>query len=283
MPPRTKEKVPAGRPDFSPAGAGPALPPGRAPAAPAGAGAGGAAALLDRAVDRAGDERSGDRVGGVALHDDRAARREGGGGVATGGREGEREVAGTEDRDRAERHHPLPDVGARQWRTVRHGGIDPHPEVVALRHHTGEQPQLAGRPTHLPGDPGLGQPALADGLDDDRVLVGLDLRGDGLEERTALRRAGRPVGRERLGGGAAGGGDVGLLGVGAGDDAGGLIGHGGSSQLSCWRCCPGVGVRPSSLPPCPRGSAARHARRRAGRTAAGGPARRDDRQRRDPP
>ena len=193
--------------------------------------AGGQAGLLDGAGDRAGDEGAGDRVGGVALHDDGAAGGERRGGVAARGGEGEREVAGPEDRDRAERHHPLTDVGARQGRTVRQRRVDAHAEVVALPDDAGEHPQLAGGAADLAGDPPLGQPALADRLRDDRVLVGLDLGRDRLQEGAPLLGGGGAVGGEGLDGCRGGGGDVGLLGVGASDDRGGEVRHGFLSLL----------------------------------------------------
>ena len=168
-----------------------------------------------------GHERAGDRVGRVGLHDDGAAGGEGGGGVAARGGEGEREVARAEDRDRAERHHPLADVGARQRRTVRHRGVDPDAEVVALADDGREHPQLSRRTPDLTRDAALGQPALADRLGDDRLLVGLDLGRDRLQEGAAILGGGGAVGAERLGRCRGGGGDVGLLGVGASDDGGG--------------------------------------------------------------
>ena len=113
-------------------------------------------------VDRAGDEVAGARVGGVALDHDRAAGGQRGGGVAAGGGEGEREVAGAEDGDRAERDLPLADVGARQRRAVRQGGVDADAEVVAAAYDAGEHPQLAGGAADLAGDARLGQVALGD-------------------------------------------------------------------------------------------------------------------------
>ena len=104
---------------------------------------------------------------------------------------------------------------------VRQRGVDPDPEVVALPDDAGEHPQLARRTSDLARDAALGQPALADRLDDDRVLVGLDLGRDRLEERAALLGGRGAVGAERLGRGRGGGGDIGLLGVRARDDGGG--------------------------------------------------------------
>ena len=186
------------------------------------------AGLLDRAGDRAGDELAGARVGGVALDDDRAAGGQRGGGVAAGGGEGEREVAGAEDRHRTERDHPLPQVGPRQRRPVGQRRVEPYAEVVAAAYDAGEEPQLAGGAADLAGDPALGQGALGHGGLDDRVAVGLDLVGDGVEERAALLGGGGAVGRERVGGRGRGGLDGGGLGVGAGNDRVGGERHGRS-------------------------------------------------------
>ena len=154
-----------------------------------------------------GDEDAGARVGRVALDHDRAAGGQRGGGVAAGGGEGEREVAGAEDGDRAERDHPLADVGARQRRAVRHGRVDADAEVVTSAYDVGEHPQLAGRATDLAGDAAVGEVALGDGGLDDRVLVGLDLGGDGVEEGAALLGGGGAVRRECFGGSGGGGFD----------------------------------------------------------------------------
>ena len=64
--------------------------------------------------DGAGDDLTGAGMRRVTLDDDGAARGQRGSGVAAGGGEGERKVAGTEDGDRAERNLSLADVGARQ-------------------------------------------------------------------------------------------------------------------------------------------------------------------------
>ena len=107
------------------------------------------------------DQLGGARVGGWALTTtgQPAASAEAVSPPATG--EGEREVAGAEDRDRAERHLPLPDVGARQRRAVRQRRVDADAEVVALADDAGEQPQLAGGAAELAGEPARGQPGLA--------------------------------------------------------------------------------------------------------------------------
>ncbi len=186
----------------------------------------------DGAADRAGDQLAGARVSRVALDDDRAAGGQRGRGVPAGGGEGEREVAGPEDRDRAEGDLALPEVGARQRRPVRQGGVDADAEVVAASCDGGEHPQLAGGATDLARDAGLRQVALGDGRLDDRVPVGLDLVGDGVEERAALLGGGGAVGRERLGGRGGRGGDVGLTGLRAGDDRAGLLSGAGHAVLS---------------------------------------------------
>ena len=203
---------------------------------------GGQAVRRDRARDGAGDQLAGARVGGVALDDDRAAGGERGRGVAAGGREREREVAGAEHGHGAERDHPLPEVRSRQRGAVRQRRIEPDAEVVAAPDDAGKHPQLAGRPAELARDPRLGQPALGDRRLDDGVAVGLELGRDRVEERAPLLRRRRAVDGERLGGRGRGGLDRGHLGVGTGDDRVGGERHGshspafsGSARARCRR------------------------------------------------
>ena len=129
------------------------------------------------------------RVGRVALDHDRAAGGERGGGVAARGGEGEREVAGAEDGDRAERRPSAAGcrraaaAPARAWpgRCGRRGG----------RRWRTTPANMRSWPVVRPTSPVMrasGQVALGDGGLDDRVLVGLDLGGDRLEE---VARAGR--------------------------------------------------------------------------------------------
>lgn len=76
----------------------------------------------------------------MTLDHDRAARGECRGGVPAGGGEGERKIAGAEDGDRAQRHHPLPEVGSWEWRALGQRRVEPDPEVVAVPDHVGEEP-----------------------------------------------------------------------------------------------------------------------------------------------
>ena len=116
--------------------------------------AGRQAGLLDGAGDGAGDQLAGARVGGVALDDDRAAGGQRGGGVAAGGGEREREVAGAEDGDRAERDHPLPQVGSRQGCAVGQRRVEAYAEVVAAAYDArrrGAAGRWCGRPRRRSG------------------------------------------------------------------------------------------------------------------------------------
>jgi hypothetical protein len=95
---------------------------------------------------------SAEAVCGVRLGDDRAARRQRRRRVATGDAEGQREVAGAEHRDGAEGDGTLPDVRARQRRSLRLGRIDAGAVPATLAQHLGEQPQLAGGAADLACD-----------------------------------------------------------------------------------------------------------------------------------
>ena len=88
-------------------------------------------------------------MGVVRLDDDGAAGGQRRCGVAAGDREGEREVAGAEDGDGAQRNGALPDVGPRQRGSIGQRGIDAGAVPAALAQHAGEQPQAVrwcGRP-----------------------------------------------------------------------------------------------------------------------------------------
>ena len=91
---------------------------------------------------------------GVTLDDHRAAGGQRRGGVATGHREGEREVAGAEHRDRAERNGPLPQVGTRERACGRAAAcLDAHLPPAAVADQCGEQAQLADRTGRLASHP----------------------------------------------------------------------------------------------------------------------------------
>lgn len=98
------------------------------------------------------------------------AGRQGGGGVAARDGEGEGEVAGAEDGDRAEWDEHPPDVGSRSHRGLRRvvdGGL----EVPAFAEGVGEEPELERRPGQL------------------------TLQADGTEPRLAVRLAAQYLGR----------------------------------------------------------------------------------------
>ena len=109
--------------------------------------------------------------------------------------------------------------GTIRWRMSARGSgarsgmrrVDADAEVVTSPYDVGEHPQLAGRAADLAGDAADREVALGDGGLDDRVLVGLDLGGDRVEEGAALLGGGGAVRRERLGGSGGGGLDVGVV------------------------------------------------------------------------
>ena len=85
---------------------------------------------------------AGARVRRMRLDDDGAARGKSGGGVSTGDREGEREVAGAEDDDGAERAQHGANVGARQRLAVGQSRIDARVDPGALLDNAGEETKL---------------------------------------------------------------------------------------------------------------------------------------------
>jgi hypothetical protein len=151
----------------------------------------------DGAGDRGRDDLRGAGVGVVRLDHHRAAGRQGGGGVAPGDGEGEREVAGGEHRDRPDGNAARPDVGPPGGLAVGQRVVDARPVPAALPQRRREQPELPGGPPDLAGQPGQGQAGLAVGalgrLRADRV----DLVGGELEQARALLDGGGPEGLER--------------------------------------------------------------------------------------
>ncbi len=121
-------------------------------------------------------------MGGVRLHDHRAARGEGGCGVATGGGEGEREIAGAEHRHGPQRDLALPQIGTRQGRALRHGGIDAQAEPVALAHGGREEAKLPHSAAALAFEPRAGQAAFLHGPFDQPVAQRDDPVGAGFQE-----------------------------------------------------------------------------------------------------
>ena len=168
----------------------------------------GQAVLLDGPGDRAGDQLGGAGVGRVGLDHDGAAGGERGGGVTARDGEGQREVAGTEDRDRAQRDPALADVGTGERCAVRQRRVDPGADPAALADQGGEQAQLVGGAGQLAADPRLDDAGLALHALDEGVAEGVDVVGDLLEERAALLGAGLAVDAERLARERGGPGDV---------------------------------------------------------------------------
>jgi len=72
---------------------------------------------------------------GMCFHYHRAAGGESGSRISPRDREGEREIAGAEDRNRAEWDMPLSQVGAGEWLAVRYGVVDARVLPAALANH----------------------------------------------------------------------------------------------------------------------------------------------------
>ena len=163
------------------------------------------AEVRDGLGDGLADEFAGAGVGVVGLEDHRAAGGEGRGGVAARRREGQREVAGAEDGDRAQRDLALADVGAGQRRAVRQGRVDADAAEVALADHVGEEAQLAGGAGAFALQAGGGQAGFLAGADDQFVADGLDVVRDRVQERGVGFRVQRAEGLEGLRGRGGGG------------------------------------------------------------------------------
>lgn len=107
-------------------------------------GAGVEADVLDGFGDRPGGELAGAGVGGVALDDDGAPGGEGARGVAAGGRVGQGEVAGAEDRDGTERAEHAADVGLGDGAAAGLPAVDDRADPVAVARDAGEHAEGGG-------------------------------------------------------------------------------------------------------------------------------------------
>ncbi len=96
-------------------------------------------------------------MGAVGLDHHRAPGSQGRGGVATGDREGQGEVAGAEHCHRTECHLALAQVRTRQRLALGQRRIDPHVQPFASAYHPGEQAQLLAGAPALTLDARLGQ------------------------------------------------------------------------------------------------------------------------------
>ncbi len=170
------------------------------------------AAVGRRLEDRVGHAFGCGHVSAVCLDHHRAAGGQGGGAVAAGGGKGQREVAGTEHRHRAETDSPLAQVGARRG-TPGLSTVDARAVEVATPQDFGEQPQLVGGTYPFALDACGGQRGLATDQGDEVVAQGVEARGDRLEESGAARGGQLPVVWIGAFGGAGGGVDLRLGGL----------------------------------------------------------------------
>ncbi len=133
----------------------------------------------------------------MGLDHHRATGGQGRGGVATGHREGQREIAGTEYRHRPQGHLALAQVGTRQGLALGQGIVDPHVQPFAGPYHAGEGAQLGAGAATFALDARLGQATFSHGAVDQGIAQRFDLRGDGFEELCPLLERGFAVGIER--------------------------------------------------------------------------------------
>src|SRR5690606_859546 len=135
------------------------------------------AGLLDGGKHGLGDDLARARMGGMALDDDGATGRKRGSGVTAGRREGEREVGGAENGDRADRPLDEADLRARRRLAVRQGRIEAAVEIVAVLDMVGEEAELAGGAAALALEAGDRQAGFLRADLGDGVRARLDLVG----------------------------------------------------------------------------------------------------------
>ena len=139
----------------------------------------------------------------MGLHHHGAAGRQRGSGVAAGNREGEREIAGPEDRHRPYPDAVLPDVGAGERLPVGKRRVDARIQEVPPAHHGSEQAQLVRGAGALAPDARLRKSGLPHHQLHEAVIESVDLGGDRFQEARPLLQCRFPVIRE---GGASRGG-----------------------------------------------------------------------------
>ena len=125
------------------------------------------------------------RVAGMALVDNRAAGGERGGGVAPGGRKGQREVRRTKDPDRPQRPLDQPQIGPRQGLPIRQRRVVAHVQVVAIADMVREHAQLTRGATTLAFQPSLRQAGFGGTIRCKLSAPSLDLIRDSFEETCA--------------------------------------------------------------------------------------------------
>ncbi|CAM5209334.1 hypothetical protein CDEF62S_00853 [Castellaniella defragrans] len=135
-------------------------------------------------------------MGRVRLAHHRGARCQRGSRVAAGHGKGQREVAGTEDRDGADGDVARADVAARRRFAVRQGMIDAGVQPVALAHDACEQAQLIDGAAALAFEPGAGQARFLHGAGDEFVAQIENGLRHGFQEGGALFQRGFAIHRK---------------------------------------------------------------------------------------
>jgi hypothetical protein len=124
----------------------------------------------------------------VRLDHHRAAGGERAGGVPTGDREREREVAGGEDRDRPERDQHAPQVGPRRRQRVRVGQVDDRVDERALVDQVGERLKLDPAAGQLTTEAGHAQAGLGVGQRHQLIPGHLQRGGDRPQQPRPFRQ-----------------------------------------------------------------------------------------------
>jgi hypothetical protein len=156
------------------------------------------ATARNRHHDGFGHDLAGRGMCRMALDHDRTARGERRSGIASGGREGEREIRGTKDRDRPDRPLNHLQIGSRQWRAVGQGRVVAAVEVIAVADMIREEPQLAGGASALALKTRLGQAGFRTAKPGDVLAPRVNLFGDGIKEGRAVIAGGPAKGGKGL-------------------------------------------------------------------------------------
>jgi hypothetical protein len=144
--------------------------------------------LLACCIDGFGNDFAGSGMRRMALHDDRTTGGKRGRGVATRGREGEREVRCAEDGDGTNRALHQANVRTRRRLAIRQGGVVAPIKVLAGQDMLREQAQLAGGAASLADQATFRQAGLFRADLRDRIGAGIDFISDRIKELGASGR-----------------------------------------------------------------------------------------------
>ncbi len=144
--------------------------------------------LFGSPEDGQGNPFSGGHVAAVCLEHHRATCRQRGSGISAGSGEGQREITGAEDRDRADADMVLTQVGTRLGLAIGQGAVDACAEEITASEHLGEQSHLAAGTGAFTLNSRHGQCCFAADRGDERFSQRVEFIGNGVKKVGASTR-----------------------------------------------------------------------------------------------